>query len=161
MFFDENWNTKSETVSFGHDIEASWLLPEAAEVSGDETLIRQWKDTSAKIAEASLQGLDENGGLNYEREKASLNKEKHWWVQAEAMVGFLNAFQITGDPDYYDRFVKCWGFIKRFLSDRQRGEWLWGINEDLSVMPGQDKVGMWKCPYHNGRACLEIIRRLS
>lgn len=161
LFFDEIWESKADIISFGHDIEASWLLPEAAEVTGNESLIRQWRSTSAKIAAASLQGLDENGALNYEQEEGHLNREKHWWVQAEAMVGFLNAFQITGDRHYYDRFEKCWFFIKGFISDRQRGEWLWGVNEDLSVMPGQDKVGIWKCPYHNGRACLEIIRRLS
>ena len=161
LFFDENWNSKSEIISFGHDVEASWLLQEAAEVLGDKDLIQQFMNTAVKMAASAAGGLEENGSLSYELEKNCWNREKHWWVQAEAMVGFFNAFQITREQIYYNRFEKCWKFIKTYVLDHQNGEWFWGINEDFSIMHNQDKVGMWKCPYHNGRACLEMIRRLS
>ena len=161
LFFDENWHSKSRIISFGHDIEASWLLLEAAEALGDESLIRQFKAMAVEMAISAGQGLDENGGLNYEFEQPYWNREKHWWVQAEAMVGFFNAFQLTKEPAYSSKFVKCWEFTKTYLIDMQKGEWFWGVNEDLSLMPEQYKAGLWKCPYHNGRACLEMIRRLS
>ena len=161
LFFDENWHSKSKIISFGHDIEASWLLQEAAEVLGDKILIDTFKQLGVKMATSTISGLDKNGGLNYELEAGLWNKEKHWWVQAEAMVGFFNAFQISGKHIFYDRFEECWQFIKQYMLDRQNGEWFWGLNEDFSVMQGQDKVGFWKCPYHNARACLEILKRLS
>ncbi|MBB5439695.1 mannobiose 2-epimerase [Pedobacter sp. AK017] len=161
LFFDESWHSKSRAISFGHDIEASWLLLEAAESLGDENMIWQFKDVAVKMAMASIQGLDENGGLNYEFEPSNWSREKHWWVQAEAMVGFFNAFQLTKEQTYYDKFLKCWEFTKAHIIDTQKGEWFWGVNEDLSLMPEQYKVGLWKCPYHNGRACLEMIRRLG
>ena len=161
LFFDENWHSKSQTISFGHDIEASWLLLEAAQVLGDENLISQFKDVAVRMATAAMQGLDDTGGLNYELEQLHWNREKHWWVQAEAMVGFFNAYQITKEQQYYDKFEKCWEFTKAYIIDAPKGEWFWGINNDLTLLPGQYKVGFWKCPYHNGRACLELIQRLK
>jgi mannobiose 2-epimerase len=161
LFFDENWHSKSKIISFGHDIEASWLLLEAAEALGDKNLIDKFKLLGVEMATSTIGGLDKKGGLNYELEAGLWNKEKHWWVQAEAMVGFLNAFQISGKHIFYDRFEECWQFIKQYILDHQNGEWFWGLNEDFSVMPGQDKVGFWKCPYHNARASLEIIKRLN
>lgn len=161
LFFDENWHCKSEAISFGHDIEASWLLLEAAEVLGDKALIRQLEDIAVKMADAAIRGLDVNGGLNYELELDHWNKEKHWWVQAEAMVGFLNAFQLTSDQTYYQHFSSCWKFTKAHIIDTVKGEWFWGVNDNLALMPKQYKAGVWKCPYHNGRACLEMIRRIK
>jgi cellobiose epimerase len=161
LFFDESWNAKSNIVSFGHDIEASWLLLEAAEALGDEDLIQTFKDLALKMAIASAEGLDEDGGMNYERQLNHWNKEKHWWVQAEAMVGFLNAFQITGERRFYDRFLSCWNFTQKHIIDHKNGEWFWGVEDDYSVMPGEDKAGFWKCPYHNSRACMEVLNRLN
>jgi len=84
-----------------------------------------------------------------------------WWPQAEALVGFLNAWQISGEEKYLGYTLDNWAFIKKHILDRQHGEWFWGVKNDYSLMPGEDKVGIWKCPYHNGRACLETIRRLQ
>lgn len=162
LFFDENWTQKSDVVSFGHDIEASWLLLEAAEAIQDEPLITQTKAASLKMAVASLSGLDRDGGMWYEREgDGSLIQEKHWWVQAEAMVGFYNAWQLSGDPEFLEASIGCWSFIKKHIIDRNYGEWFWGITSDYAVMPAQDKAGIWKCPYHNSRACMELIRRIG
>jgi mannobiose 2-epimerase len=163
MFFDEKWNIKAESISFGHDIEASWLLLEVAEILEDENWIEKMRSNALKMAEAAAEGLDKDGGLWYEIEPAKhgLIKEKHWWPQAEALVGFLNAWQVSGDKKYLDYVLNTWGFIQRHILDKQYGEWFWGVKSDYSIMPGEDKVGIWKCPYHNGRACLETIRRLQ
>jgi mannobiose 2-epimerase len=163
LFFDEDWNRKSGTISYGHDIEASWLLLEAAEAINDVELEADIKALCMKIADATLSGLDTDGGLWYEFEPAGnhLIKEKHWWVQAEAIVGFFNAWQVSRNQKYLDVAIKNWAFVKDKILDKQNGEWFWGINADGRIMPGEDKVGLWKCPYHNSRACIEIIKRIS
>jgi len=161
LFFDEDWNSKSTLVSYGHDIEATWLLHEAAEVIKDNLLLEKLKKTNMAVANATIEGIDSDGGLWYEYEPADnhLVKEKHWWVQAEAMVGFYNTWQITGDDKYLNCSQKSWDFIKSKILDKQNGEWFWGVDEKGDVMITEDKVGIWKCPYHNSRACIEIIRR--
>ena len=161
LFFDEDWNSRSALVSYGHDIEAAWLLQEAAEIIKHEPLIERLKDISIKIAKTTLSGLDTDGGLWYEYEPADnhLVKEKHWWVQAEAIVGFYNTWQITGDEKFLDQAEKTWEFVKNNIIDKQNGEWFWGIDENGNPMPNEDKAGIWKCPYHNSRACVEIVKR--
>ncbi|OQP63258.1 N-acyl-D-glucosamine 2-epimerase [Niastella vici] len=163
LFFEENWQVKGDTISYGHDIEASWLLLEAAEVIGDEVWIGRMKELAVKMAEAVVIGLDTDGGLWYEYEAAHnrLIKEKHWWPQAEALVGFYNAWQLSDRHEFLQYAFNNWAFIKQYIRDNKNGEWFWGITEDHVVMPGQDKAGLWKCPYHNGRACMEIIRRIG
>ena len=162
LFFDEQWNKKSATVSYGHDIEAAWLIQEAAEVLGSEDLISQIKEQSLLIADAATEGLDSDGGLWYEfdEEHDHLIREKHWWPQAEAMIGFFNAWEISGDDRYLNRSIKSWNFIQRHILDKENGEWFWGVKEDNSIME-EDKAGIWKCPYHNSRACMELIKRIS
>lgn len=161
LFFDDDWQQRSQTISYGHDIEAAWLLQEAAEIIGDVDLITQVKERSVKVAEAAARGLDSDGGIWYEREGSHLIKEKHWWPQAEAMVGFFNAWQLTGNDNFFKTSYEAWQFIKQHILDTTCGEWFWGIKEDNSVMTAEDKVGIWKCPYHNGRACLEIVKRIE
>lgn len=162
LFFDEQWNRKSNIISFGHDIEASWLLYEAAETLHDDKLINATKSLALKIADASSEGLDEDGGLWYEcdRDNHHLVKEKHWWVQAEAMVGFFNAWQLSNDDSLLERSIRSWNYTKSKIRDEKLGEWYWGRDANGAVMHAQDKVGIWKCPYHNSRACMEIAKRI-
>jgi len=160
LFFDEDWQSRSMLISYGHDIEAAWLLQEAAETIGDEEWIVRTRTLALRIATAAVEGLDDDGGLWYERENDTLIREKHWWPQAEAMVGFLHAWQISGDETWYRRSLDSWNFVKKYLLAPMEKEWYWGVLADHSPMPGQDKAGFWKCPYHNSRACLEILRRL-
>ncbi len=162
LFFDEQWNPRSTTISFGHDIEAAWLLLEAAEVTTDLSLIEIAKKFAAKIASSASEGLDKDGGLWYEYEPTTNHdiKEKHSWVQAEAMIGFFNAWQLTNNKFYLDRSLQSWKYIQSFIKDKLYGEWYWGRNENGTIMEHQDKAGIWKCPYHNSRACIEIIRRI-
>jgi mannobiose 2-epimerase len=163
LFFDEDWNRKGNLVSYGHDIEATWLLLEAAEAIGDEESIKRIKQITIAMAYAAITGVDADGGLWYEYEPAEdhLVKEKHWWVQAEAMVGFFNAWNISNYKRYLDIVLKNWEFIKDKILDKQNGEWFWGINKNGHIMQNEDKAGLWKCPYHNSRACLEIMGRIG
>lgn len=163
LFFDEKWNAKSDIISYGHDLEAAWLVQEAAEIIHDKTLIQKVKERSVKVALAAQRGLDKDGGLWYEKDvlENHLIKEKHWWPQAEAMVGFYNTYEITGENAFLGKSINSWNFIQHHILDKQDGEWFWGVKEDNTIMQGEDKAGIWKCPYHNSRACIEIIRRIN
>lgn len=161
LFFDENWNVKSSIVSYGHDIETSWLLYEAAIAMGEIELINETKILAIKIVNASMEGLLANGGLAYEKNGSQLDSDKHWWVQAEAIVGFYNAYQLSGDEEFLENALEIWNFTKKHII-APTGEWYWGANaSDNSPMSDQDKIGFWKCPYHNARACIEIIERVK
>ena len=161
LFFEADWNNKTEAISYGHDIEASWLLHEAALVLGDKELQRKVERVVPKILQASAGGLLPDGSMAYEKSLTSghIDTERHWWVQAETVVGFLNHYQHFGDEKSLDKAFACWGYINEKLIDRQQGEWFWSIRHDGSVNRHDDKAGIWKCPYHNGRMCLEIIER--
>ncbi|MRG43799.1 N-acyl-D-glucosamine 2-epimerase [Chitinophaga sp. SYP-B3965] len=160
LFFDEQWNPTGNLVSYGHDIEASWLLLEAAEAIGDQALIERSKTVALQMTEAAKEGIDTDGGLWYEYkpEEKQLITEKHWWPQAEAVVGFINAWQLSKDPRYLEDAINSWQYIEKNILDKSKGEWYWGIKDDKIM--NEDKVGLWKCPYHNSRACLEIMKRL-
>ena len=162
LFFNEEWIEKPDVISYGHDIEAAWLLLHCAEISEDETLIANYKKHAIQMAEVTQEGLDTDGGLWYELdpENNELIAEKHWWVQAEALIGFYNAYQLTGDEKYLDLVLKNWDFTKKYILDKQNGEWFWGVYRDYSLIE-KDKAGFWKCPYHNSRACLELIQRIK
>ena len=161
LFFDENWNLKSALVSYGHDIEAAWLLQRAAETVGHPGWTRTMKTLAVSIADAAAEGLDCDGGLKYETDQGLTDADKHWWPQAEAMVGFFNAYQLSGEEKYLHRSLRSWEFVRRYIKDRVFGEWHWGVHADHRLMEKHDKAGFWKCPYHNSRACMELIRRLE
>ena len=162
LFFDENWTEKPDVISYGHDIEAAWLLLQCAEISEDETLIGNYKKYAVQMADVTKEGLDNDGGLWYEFDpkKNELIAEKHWWVQAEALIGFYNAYELTGKKNYLDIVFRNWDFIKKHLIDTKNGEWFWGIYRDNSLIE-KDKAGFWKCPYHNSRSCIELINRID
>ncbi|WP_053372291.1 AGE family epimerase/isomerase [Paenibacillus sp. FJAT-27812] len=163
LFFDEEWNGKSEHISYGHDIEGSWLLVEAAEVLGDKELLASAKAIAIRMAEATLnEGVDEDGGLlNEAGPEGFMDTDKDWWPQAEAVVGFYNAYQMTGEDKYREAAVRSWQFIESFIVDKEHGEWFWSVKRDGTPSENIEKVSPWKCPYHNGRACFEMIERLS
>jgi len=162
LFFNEEWVEKPDVISYGHDIEAAWLLLQCAEISEDKNLIANYKKYAIQMAEVTQEGLDSDGGLWYELDPKNneLIAEKHWWVQAEALIGFYNAYQLTGDEKYLDLVLKNWDFTKKYILDKQNGEWFWGVYRDYSLIE-KDKAGFWKCPYHNSRACLELIQRIK
>lgn len=157
LFFDEEWNVKSTAISYGHDIEATWLLYEAAEVLGDKELTGQIEKLSLKIADAASEGLQPDGSMIYEKENNHTDSERHWWVQAEAVVGYMYAYKIAGNADYKNKAERVWAYIQQALTDKNNGEWYWSRLPDGSINRLDDKAGFWKCPYHNGRMCMEMI----
>ena len=161
LFFTECWEPRSTLVSYGHDIEAAWLLHEAALAIEDGQRAHRLAQLALQLAAVVEEGLDVDGGLWYEHADGQFIREKHWWPQAEAMVGYLRAWRISDDPRWWQRSAAVWDFVKKYLRDAQGGEWYWGVTGDHQPMPGEDKAGFWKCPYHNSRACLEIMRTLG
>lgn len=161
LFFTEDWRPRSAIVSYGHDIEAAWLLHESAIALGDAYWMARTSEFALRLAGAAAEGLDMDGGLWYEKEGDRLVREKHWWPQAEAMVGFLHAGVISGEERWTLLSARVWDFVKRYIRHPLGKEWYWGVTADHLPMPRQDKAGFWKCPYHNSRACIEIIRLLS
>jgi mannobiose 2-epimerase len=162
LFMTEKWEVKSRSISFGHDIEAAWLLLEAAEVLDNKELIEKLKNTSLHLTKTASQGLDLDWSLNNELNLGNLHldKNKHWWVQAEAMVGFMNAYQLTKDESFLQKSWQSWLFIKSKIIDYRNGEWIWGLNANYELL-NDEKVSFWKCPYHNVRACIEISNRID
>ncbi len=161
LFFDEDWNNKSEIISYGHDIEASWLLFEAAEAIGDKELLEKLKVISLKIVDSSMEGLQPDGSLIYEKENQHLDTDKHWWVQAENVVGLLYAYKNSGNKVYFENASKCWNFIQDQIIDKTNGEWVWSRKLDGFINTAEDKAGFWKCPYHNARMCMEALSVLA
>ncbi|WP_336771650.1 AGE family epimerase/isomerase [Paenibacillus sp. MMO-58] len=163
LFFDERWDSKSHEISYGHDIEGSWLLMEAAEVLGDEELIRRAEAVALAMAQAVYEeGVDTDGAVVNEADpKGWTDTDKIWWPQAEAVVGFLNAYQLSGKDYFLNAAYRTWRFIDRYLVDKANGEWFWKVNRAGEPDLGEMKVDAWKCPYHNGRMGLEVLERLE
>ena len=163
LFFSRDWALESDRISFGHDIEAAWLLCAAAEQIGNPALLARVRAEAMQIAAVTRsEGMDGDGGLFNEGSPQGIsNTNKEWWPQAEAVVGFLNATEISGDLSYLDTTLRSWDFIEAHIIDHQHGEWFRGVTRDHQVLTGEMKVSFWKCPYHNGRACLEAVRRLD
>lgn len=161
LFFDKDWTVRSEIDSYGHDIEFTWLLMEAAEVLGKKEVLEEVEHAIQKTVEMTIkEGLAKHGGMYYEKEGNHLQEQFDWWPQAEAVVGFFNAWQLTKREIYLEQMQKSWSFIQQHIIDNKRGEWFWGVNSKLEVLP-QDKLNGWKAPYHNGRMCMEMIRRIE
>lgn len=163
LFFSDDWRSKYRIISYGHDIEASWLIHEAALVLGDKALLEKVEPLVKFIAAAAGEGIAPDGGMVYETfvDKAQTDTDRHWWVQAENVVGHVNLYQHFGDEVALQKAFRSWDFIKQHLVDHEHGEWHWSIHADGTVNVVDDKAGFWKCPYHNGRMCMEIMERFA
>ena len=164
LFFDMNWRSLAKDISYGHDIEGSWLLYEAALAVGDENLISKVKQAALAIAEViNNTAIDlKNGGLISGCDEAGhIHTKKEWWPQAEAVVGFYNAYELSGERKYFDAAESIWDYIQKYFVDHTHGEWHNELNLDNTPDNKLPKAGFWKCPYHNARACLEVGRRMG
>jgi cellobiose epimerase len=161
-FMDRTWNRTAKVDSYGHDIEASWLLSEAASLLKDPVLLERVKKVSIKIADAATEGLQPDGSLVYEKDLGTgrVAIERSWWPQSEAIVGYLNAYEISGNIKYLERSLKCWQFTDQHLVDRKNGGWYSNVSAE-GYVPAGDKGGFWVCPYHNGRMCMEVVERIK
>lgn len=161
LFLTMDWQNQSDIDSYGHDIEFSWLLVEAAEVLGDETILEEAKHIAVNIAAVQLtQGIDRNGAMIYEKSGAHVNEDLEWWPQTESVVGFFNAWQISGEKKYLDAAIRTWEWIKANMIDHEYGEWYSKVNPDGTPDKKRVKADQWRCPYHNGRMGFEIMTRI-
>ena len=162
LFFEMDWTRGAGHLeSYGHDIECSWLMHEAALVLGDAKVLAKVEPIVQAVAEASEKGLNADGSMIHEAnlDTGDVDDDLHWWVQAENVVGWYNIWQHFGDEEALNRAEKCWQYIKKQLIDFEHGEWYWSRHANGLLNTTDDKAGFWKCPYHNSRMCLEIIER--
>ena len=161
-FMDRKWNSTSKTDSYGHDIEASWLLCEATNQLADPQLLARVRQVSIKIADAASEGIQPDGSLAYEKDLSTghLATERSYWPQSEAIVGYLNAYELSGNEKYLERCVNCWNYTRDHLVDNKNGGWYSGVSES-GAAGNRDKGGYWICPYHNGRMCMEVVERVK
>lgn len=161
LFFNDQWQGKRNIQSFGHDIEASWLLHETAMVLGDEETINQVRQFIRPLAKAADEGLRPDGSMVYERwtDTGVVNENRDWWVQCECIIGHYDLYQYFGDEEALQIARRCWEYTRIHIIDHEKGEWHWGIRPDGTLNTTDDKAGFWKCPYHNARLCLELIER--
>lgn len=162
LFFDMDWNRRDREISYGHDIEAAWLLLESAQAVGDPELLEKTLRHTRRIALAALEGRGEDGSMIYERHgDGHYDEDRHWWVQAENVVGQVYLWRFHDMPEMLDNAIKSWEYIRDNIVDRDGGEWVWRRDAQGNVNPADDKAGFWKCPYHNSRMCIETIERLE
>ena len=161
-FLDRQWNATTELDSYGHDIEASWLMVEAARLLKDAELIEEVENLSIKVADAAAEGLQQDGSLLTEKDRATGHTVaiRSWWEQAETIVGYLNAFEISGDGSYLEKAINGWNYTKKYFVDYKNGGW-YSLVDENGKPAGRDKANYWTCPYHNGRMCLEVIERIK
>ena len=148
--------------SYGHDIESAWLLDEAAVVLGEAALLKKVRAQVMKVADAAAEGLQANGAIINEKNYATAHVDTNcdWWPQAEAMVGFFNAYELSKKEEYAEKTLATWEFTKQFIVDKNAGEWHWSVSATGEINEHDDKAGFWKCPYHNSRMCLELMSRI-
>jgi mannobiose 2-epimerase len=163
LFFDDAWQPLPDHVSYGHDIEGSWLLVEAAKALGDPSRMARTEAAAISLAAAVLQnGLAPDGSVVYARHRdGSVDATKHWWAQAECVVGFINAWQICHSEPYYAAAQTLWHVIETQFVDRTNGEWYKVLDPQGRPLATQYKVGPWECPYHHARMCLELLTRFG
>ncbi len=160
LYFKRDWTVMPGGVSYGHDIETSWLALECAMALNDPAVVERVRPWSLKMAHAGNEGLLPDGSMRYEvRADGTLDDSRQWWVQAETVVGNLWLWKYHGDSEGLKRALACWEYIKTHLV-RPDGEWHWAILPDGTPDLSQPRAGFWKCPYHNTRMCLEVMRLL-
>jgi cellobiose epimerase len=164
MFMDMQWQDFSPGFTYGHDIEAVWLIARALEILGDKNYYNKLLPDLLEITKTNLkEGFATDGHLMdaYDFATKTVSSVSVWWVQAEALVGYLYIYSVTKDEQFYFVAENIWRFIKQHQIDSKNGEWFWLSNLDDQSLQAEYKAGFWKCPYHNGRAMMEVARLLK
>ena len=161
LFFDNEWHGRRNIESYGHDIEATWLLWETALVLGEDDVKTKLKPIVVDLAKAADEGLQPDGSMIYEhwKDTGKTDRQRQWWVLCENVIGHANLYQYFHDTSALKVAKDCWTFIDKHLVDHVNGEWHWAVDDNGKINLEDDKAGFWKCPYHNSRMCLEIIER--
>lgn len=161
LYCTDDWTPIGDVESFGHDIETSWLMTEAAAVVGDEALLQSVRKQAIEMVDKALsEGLSPEGFLQYERSAEGYSKIRSWWPQCETIIGALNAWEITGEKSYFDIAVKTWEYTKAHFVDYAHGGWFKGLTPD-GTPTREPKASQWNCPYHNSRLAFEAMKRLA
>ena len=162
VFFDREYNSLIDLHSYGHDIETSWLMDRTIEVLDDINLAKEIYPITEELTRKVYEEAFDGHSLANECEKGVVNEHRIWWVQAETVVGFVNAFERNREKREYLEAAKSeWEFIKEHVIDKRTGsEWFWEVDKNGKPYEGRPIVEPWKCPYHNGRMCIEVISRL-
>lgn len=161
LFFDMDWAVKSKIDSYGHDIEGAWLLIEAAEVIDSEAWVETLRPICKRLTDITLAEGWDGDSIFYEKVNGVVDTDKHWWPQAETLVGLTDTWRLTGDEEYLRKMTLVWRFISQKLIDREYGEWLWRVDKQGRDVYNDCKAGFWKCPYHNSRAIAEVLERIK
>ena len=161
LFFDNEWHGRRNIESYGHDIEATWLLWETALVLGEDDVKAKLGPIVVDLAKAADEGLQPDGSMIYEhwKDTGKTDRQRQWWVLCENVIGHANLYQYFHDTSALKVAKDCWTFIDKHLVDHVNGEWHWAVDDNGKINLEDDKAGFWKCPYHNSRMCLEIIER--
>ena len=159
MFFDKEYHSIIDLYSYGHDIESSWLIDWGCKVLGDASLSERVGKINSTLAEAIYQNAYRDHSVINECERGINDLTRVWWVQAESVLGFVNEYEKSGDPKYAAAAADVWHYICDKMVDKREGsEWFWSVDNDGRPFH-KPIVEPWKCPYHNGRMCLELMRR--
>lgn len=159
-FFDREYNSIIDLYSYGHDIESSWLMDWGCDLLGDHTLSMAVHALNSDLAHSVYDQAYRDHSLLNECERGVDDTTRVWWVQAEAVLGFVNEYTKSGEEKYAAAAADIWHYIEDKLVDkRPGGEWFWSVNAEGVPASRQPIVEPWKCPYHNGRMCMELIRR--
>ncbi len=163
VFFDKDYNSIIDLHSYGHDIETAWLMDRSLEVLGDAAYTEKLTPITKALTENIYNVAFDGHSLSNECDKGVVDTNRVWWVQAETIVGFLNGYEKDPSKTQYKEAAEAtWQFIKDHVIDKRPGsEWFWLVRQDGSPVEGKPIVEPWKCPYHNGRMCMEVIRRLK
>ncbi|WP_424494233.1 AGE family epimerase/isomerase [Salinimicrobium sp. GXAS 041] len=164
LFFDKEWSREGNVVSYGHDIEAVWLMIEAARASENDDLLQKAEEVAVKVAETFLKEayVEGKGVLNEkDLDSGEIDTDRHWWPQIEAMVGLEYAFRISGEKSFQNAIFDIWEYTKQHIIDSENGEWFFRVDENNQPYKEEDKLGLWKCPYHNSRGCIQLIQSNS
>ena len=158
LYFQRDWTVIPGAVSYGHDIETSWLALECATAIHDIDTVNRVRPAAALMGKAGNEGLRSDGSMIYEKlEDGSLDLSRQWWVLAESVVGNLWLWKYHGDLEAPDRALSTWAYIRDNLVDFDNGEWFWAVHPDGTPDKDSPKAGFWKCPYHNTRMCLQVL----
>ena len=161
VFFDKEYNSIIDLYSYGHDIESSWLIDWGCSLLQDEERNKRIFAINKEMAEAVYENAYRNHSLANECERGVVDTKRVWWVQAEAVLGFVNLWEKEPErKQYYEAAVEIYRFIENYMVDKQAGsEWFWCTDENGVPNPEKPIVEPWKCPYHNGRMCMELMRK--
>ncbi len=161
VFFDKDYHSIIDLTSYGHDIEAAWLIDRALEVVEEEKLTKRIGKITRSLTKQVYDTAFDGHSLAIECENGVVNEHRVWWAQAETIVGFVNAYEKNPErTEYLDATKNVWEFIKAYLIDKREGsEWFWEVTKEGMPYEGRPIVEPWKCPYHNGRMCMEVMKR--